>query len=139
MINEFLSSFTEDLAKPSRFDVNFNLPLFLTGITDSKALSLRCENAILPGRTLATTELKIYGPVEKYPYQSSYDDATFTFIVGDTMAEKQLFSSWMYAINPHDNWNFEFKSNYSTNIQITQYNQLDEEKYPRKEISFHMG
>lgn len=127
MIEEFRSSFTQDLAKPSRFDVKIALPDFLNGITDSKTLSFRCENASLPGRSLATTDLKIYGPVEKFPYQTNYDDITLTFIVSDSMTEKLLFSSWLNHINPYSNWNFHFKKEYCVGIEVTQYDQADNE------------
>lgn len=127
MIQEFLSSFKEDLARPSRFDVKINIPLDLTNIIDARTLALRCENAVLPGRTLNTTDLKIYGPQEKIPYQSSYEDVTFTFIVTGNMLEKVLFNTWIEKINPSDNWNFEFKDKYVADISVTQYDISDNE------------
>lgn len=129
MIQDFLSSFTEELAKPSRFDVNLNVPLDLAYAVgmDSKTLSLRCENATLPGRTLATSELRIYGPTEKFPYQSTYDDITLTFICTSSMLEKSLFNQWMDKINPTESWNFDYKSNYVTDMSITQYDMSDSE------------
>lgn len=127
MIQEFLSSFKEDLARPSRFDVKISIPLDLTRIIDAKTLALRCENASLPGRTVNTTDLKIYGPQEKVPYQSSYEDLSLTFIVTGNMLEKVLFNTWIEKINPSNNWNFEFKENYVADIQITQYDISDNE------------
>lgn len=129
MINEFKSSFTDELARPSRFKVTITLPPVIAGkgITDSKHLSLRCENAQLPGRTIATGDLRIYGPTEKFPYQSSYDDIPLTFIVGNSMLEKTLFNQWMDFINPTQSWNFEYKKNYATTIKITQYDLLNNE------------
>ena len=59
-INDFKSSFSKDLARPSRFDVNIPIPLtLLPYIRSSRNLNYRCENAQLPGRTFATTEQKI--------------------------------------------------------------------------------
>ena len=75
-IQEFRSSFTNDLAKPSRFKVLINIPGALGTTMNSRTLSLRCENASIPGRTLATSDLRIYGPTEKYPYQSTYSNHT---------------------------------------------------------------
>lgn len=123
MINEFKSSFIDDLARPSRFKVKITLPTTIAGkgITDSRQLSLRCENAQLPGRTISTGELRIYGPTEKFPYQSAYEDISLTFIVGNSMVEKAVFDTWLDYINPTQNWNFEFKKNYATDIIITQY------------------
>ena len=120
-IKEFRSSFTGELAKPSRFKVLINLPASLPATIDSRTLSLRCENAMLPGRTLATLDHRIYGPTEKYPYQSTYDDIALTFICDSNMIEKSVFDGWMDKINPKENWNFEFKESYATKITIIQY------------------
>jgi hypothetical protein len=127
MIQDFLSSFTDELAKPSRFQVNLNLPPILQQAVDSRTMSLRCESAVLPGRTLATSDLRIYGPSEKFPYQSTYEDVSLTFIVTGSMIEKTLFDNWLNQINPQNSWNFNFKSDYVTDISITQYDQADNE------------
>ena len=128
MIDEFLSSFTEDLARPSRFDVRLVVPPVLSKIVDSKTLALRCESATLPGRTLSTSEQKIYGPIEKFPYQSSYEDMTLTFIVSQSMIEKTMFNTWFDYINPTNTWNFRFKEDYvAKDLTITQYDMADNE------------
>lgn len=136
MINEFKSSFVDDLARPSRFKVKITLPPYLAtkGITDSRQLSLRCENAQLPGRSIATGDLRIYGPTEKFPYQSTYEDMTLTFIVGNSMVEKTLFNEWLDYINPTQNWNFEYKKNYACEIVITQYDLSNNEVHSVKLI-----
>ena len=127
MIEDFRSSFTEELSKPSRFSVIINPPAAstqLSSIIDSKTLSFRCETAVLPGRNLSTADLRIYGPTEKYPYQSTYDDISLTFICTDSMAEKTFFNSWMDIINPTNTWNFKFKKEYVTDININQYDNV---------------
>ena len=87
-INNFKSSFTKDLARPSRFDVNIPIPLtLLPYVQSSRRLNYRCENANLPGRTFATTEQKTYGPIEKYPYLTTYNDISLTFIIDDDILD----------------------------------------------------
>jgi hypothetical protein len=91
-INEFKSSFRKDVARPHKFDVNVNIPLVLIPyISGARQLVYRCESTSLPGRTLATTEQKTYGPVEKFPYLNTYTDIDMTFIVDDDMQQKILF------------------------------------------------
>ena len=91
-INDFKASFKKDLARPSRFDVNIPIPLTLIPyIKASKNLVYRCENAQLPGRTIGTVDQKTYGPIEKFPYLTTYNDLDLTFIVTDTMLEKYIF------------------------------------------------
>ena len=54
-IQEFLSSFTTDLARPNKFDVLIPLPQNVWDIrTSPQQLALRCENAELPSRTMGT-------------------------------------------------------------------------------------
>ena len=122
-INDFKSSFSKDLARPSRFDVNIPIPLtLLPYIRSSRNLNYRCENAQLPGRTFATMEQKIgSNPIEKYPYLTTYNDIDLTFIVDDDMKQKIFFDSWFELINPTYNFNYQYKSNYATTIVINQY------------------
>ena len=129
-INDFRSSFKNDLAKPHRFDVNIPIPLTLIPYVQSaKNLTYRCEGAQLPGRTLATADQRIYGPTEKYPYQTTYEDLELSFIVSSDMVEKFLFDSWIEKINPSSTNNFEYKYNYSTTITVNQYDSTDELVY----------
>jgi hypothetical protein len=122
-INEFKASFTTDLAKPSKFDVTIPVPLALaTYITTGRNLSMRCESVDMPGRTFATTDRKMgSAPVEKIPYQTTYGESTFTFIVSDNMNEKIFFDAWMELINPTTDFNFQYKANYAVDVSINQY------------------
>lgn len=121
-INEFKSSFRKDLARPNRFDVNINIPLVMIPyVSSAKSLNYRCENANLPGRTLATTEQKTYGPIEKYPYLNTYNDIDLTFLVDDDMSQKVFFDAWLNYINPLYNNNFRYKGDYATIVTINQY------------------
>lgn len=121
-INEFKSSFMTDLARPSRFDVQVPIPIGLIPyIGTSRRLSFRCENTELPGRSIATTSMKVYGPEEKYPYQSIYNDINLTFIVGDDMREKIFFDAWMEWINPSLTHNFKYKGDYAVPLRVNQY------------------
>ena len=105
-LNDFKSSFSGDLARTSRFDVEIPLPLTLVPyINSARRLNYRCEVANLPGRTFATTEQKTYGPIEKHPYLTTYNDIDLTFIVDDDMQQRLLFDGWLNYINPTYNYN----------------------------------
>lgn len=129
-ISQFKSSFSGDLARTNRFDVEIPIPLtLLPYLKTSKNLSYRCEVANLPGRTFATTEQKIYGPVEKYPYLSTYNDIDLTFIVDENMSQKYLFDGWLNYINPNYNYNMRYKENYATTLTINQYDTTNKKTY----------
>ena len=129
-IAEFKSSFSKELARPSKFDVNSPIPLGLIPYRGtSRMLTMRCENAELPGRTIATTSMKIYGVEEKFPYMSSYNDMSLTFIVSDDMKEKKFFDAWLNWINPNTSYNVKYKKDYSVGLRINQYDVQNKVSY----------
>jgi len=129
-IAEFKASFNTDLARPSRFDVNVPVPIGLVfNRSVGRTLQMRCESTELPGRSISTTSMKIYGVEEKYPYQTVYGDQSLTFIVGDDMAEKKFFDSWLNWINPTINYNLKYKADYAVPLTINQYNLKNELSY----------
>jgi hypothetical protein len=131
-ISDFRASFSTDLARPSKFDVFIPIPISLARAVgaDSRILSMRCENATLPGRNMQTTEKKMgSAPIEKFPYHTMYGEVNFTFIISDDMSEKIFFDSWMDTINPTTDYNFQYKSNYAVDININQYDVTNEITY----------
>jgi hypothetical protein len=129
-IDRIISSFKGDFARPSRFEVFFPLPGGLNSFGSSQnILTFRCENAQIPGRTLATTEQKTYGPIEKFPYLTTYNDLDLTFIVDSDMKQKKLFDAWMQLVNPTSTNNFKYRNTYCTDITIRQYDVTDRRTY----------
>jgi hypothetical protein len=129
-INDFKASFTKDIARTNRFDVEIPVPLTLIPyVSSARSLIYRCETAQFPGRTFATTEQKTYGPIEKFPYLNTYNDLDLTFIVDDDMNQKVFFDAWMSYINPLYNNNYRYKGDYATTIIVNQYNVSGEKTY----------
>ena len=129
-IADFKASFSKDLARPSRFDVNVPIPIGLLPYREiGRTLRMRCENAELPGRSISTTTMKIYGVEEKFPYQTAYNDISLTFIVGDDMAEKKFFDAWLNWINPTINYNLKYKADYAVPLTVNQYDVKNELSY----------
>jgi hypothetical protein len=96
-------------------------------------LALQCESAELPGKTLQTADVKIYGPTFKVPYQTQYSDTNLTFLCTNQFYERKLFDRWMEAIQPSDTNNMRFpkgaQSRYMTNIKIIQYDDFIKQIY----------
>ena len=95
----------------------------------SRYLALQCETAELPGKTLQTADVKIYGPTFKVPYQTQYQETTLTFLCTNEFYERKLFEKWLLAIMPSDTNNLRFANDYEnetrylTDITIMQYNE----------------
>ncbi len=121
-INDFLSSLKTDLARPARFDIQIPIPLQLIQYRNiAKQITFRCEAAQLPSITLGTIDRKIYGPIEKQPYMTSFNDSMFVMNVSDDMAEKYFFDAWIQLINPNDSYNIRYKADYAVPVTINQY------------------
>jgi hypothetical protein len=97
----------------------------------SRYLALQCESAELPGRTLTTADVKIYGPTFKVPYQTQYGDISLTFLCTNDFFERKLFDRWMEAIHPSNNLRFPKgqATRYMTNIKIIQYDDFIKQIY----------
>ena len=132
-IRNFLDSFSQsEVARSNRFDVNIIVP---PGLLQYKSqlnggLTLRCENANLPGRTFGTVDQKFgSNPTQKFPMHASYEDITFSFIISGDMQERTFFDIWMEFINPTKTFDFAYKQDYSSTIIVYQYDQYDKMTY----------
>ena len=109
----------------------------LAGAETTRYLALQCESTELPGKSLQTADVKIYGPIFKVPYQSAYQEITFNFICTNDFFERKLFDRWLEAIMPTDTNNLRFpKGNkigddqsYLTTPKIVQYDDLVKQIY----------
>ena len=101
----------------------------------TRYLALQCENTELPGKTLATADMKVYGPSFKVPYQTQYNDASFSFLCTNDFFERKLFDRWLEAIMPTDTNNLRFpkddenNTRYMTNIKVIQYDEFIKQIY----------
>lgn len=131
-VNEFVSSFKKELARPSRFDVFLPVPPIMAPFYKNinRQLQFRCEVTELPGRSFGVTQRKFgSAPVEKFPSQTEYSDIQMTFIVGGDMSERLFFDQWMDLINPSYSYNFRYKTEYAVDIAITQYDMQNKVTY----------
>ena len=99
----------------------------------SRYLALQCETAELPGKSLQTADVKIYGPTFKVPTQTQYNETTLTFVCTNEFYERKLFDKWMETIMPSDTNNLRFprgeRSRYLTKIRIVQYDDFIKQIY----------
>lgn len=94
----------------------------------SRYLSMQCETAELPGKSLLTSDAKIYGPTFKVPYQTQYSDMNLTFLCTNEFYERKLFDRWIEAIMPTDTNNLRYakenSTRYLSNIKVVQYDEF---------------
>ena len=111
------------LLRVNVFMSRFMVPLELQGFTNNLATDLvyQCESAELPGTILHTTDYRTIGPSRKIATQTMYNELGLTFYCTSDFYEKVFFDSWIEYINPRAfGWDFHYKSEYVTNMQICQ-------------------
>jgi hypothetical protein len=114
------------LARACRFAVRINL----SG-TNNKLLRMNygpvlrdliymAEATELPGRGLSTQDFRYYGPTFQVPTRSEYQPQEITFLCRNQSMERQLFDDWLEVINPTNNFDFSYKSDYMAEINVFQ-------------------
>jgi hypothetical protein len=97
---------------------------------DTKTLSMRVESAELPGKTITTSEARLYGPIRKIPYNLGFIDSTFTFMCSDNyLIEKRLFDNWANYIVDQDTFNAEYYDSLIGSINLQLLNDMNEIMY----------
>lgn len=86
-----------------------------------------CEVAEFPGRGFMNLDLRYYGPSFKIPYQTSYEDTTLTFLCRTGSFERQFFDDWMQVINPLNTFDFNYRDEYFSEIDIFQFADIENE------------
>jgi hypothetical protein len=110
------------LAKSARFAVFITIPTGLMGTWKNmgRELVYLCEAAEMPGRAFMSVDARYYGPSHKLPYQTQYEDTTMTFLCRSESNERKFFDDWLEYINPTNSFDFNFRDNYATDVQIRQ-------------------
>lgn len=103
------------LAKTNRFKVSF-------GVED---IDFYCESAEFPGRSLNTSDSRIYGPIYKTPFESVFQEVNLTFLCDVNLTQKFYFDQWFERINPSKNpsgrdFDLEYRDNYVKDVEISQ-------------------
>lgn len=94
-------------------------------ISDPRDLSMLCETAEIPGKTIGTqeriTDLK---PI-KVPYTYAVGDASFSFICTNDFYPYKYFQTWMDSIIQKEPYYVRYKSEYTTDITVQQMGNTD--------------
>jgi hypothetical protein len=123
-----LRSSLGSVVRPNHFSVSLDVnPTILAATTEfniSETLSLRCEKAELPGRTIATSDDTSIGTSLKLPYDMTYNDIQLSIICASDMKERLFFEYWMtYIVRP--NGTVAYYSDYAKGNTLT-VSQLDD-------------
>jgi hypothetical protein len=85
------------------------------------------EVAEMPGRGFMSMDVRYYGPNQKFPYLSQYEDINMTFLCRSRSLEREFFDDWQWLINPNNTFDFNYRDEYKAAIDIYQYSDYDKE------------
>jgi hypothetical protein len=123
-ISNFISKVNQtSLAKSNKFVVEFGVPsgvLFTPQRGDVADLTYFCESVEFPGRSFATSDMRLYGPTFKSPTMSSYSEVNLTLLCDADLMQKRTFDTWMDYINPKSSFDFNYREDYVTDVIISQ-------------------
>lgn len=98
-VDFFVTNIKEGLASPNKYKVVFHNP-YGRGI-DSRSVSIMCNVASLPGRSIKVYENRHYGVPFKLPFTAEYSDVSFSFITQLNFDERNFFDGWQSkVVNP---------------------------------------
>ena len=98
-------------------------------VGETKSLEILCDRASLPGIAFNTTESRIYGPVNKNAFDTTFENISLSFICSASMKERYFFEAWMAMVKDQITNDFNFPSEYTTTILIRQFSLTDEFTY----------
>jgi hypothetical protein len=115
----------ESLAHSNQYSAVFYLPPNLRNIhtsTTSKnnlqRLTLLCDSVSIPGLSVITNNVAVYGEERQMPTQRLFSDMTMTFYVDHNMEVKRIFDLWMdMIINPRTRSAYYYED-YIANIEL---------------------
>jgi hypothetical protein len=118
MIREFISLVkTEGISRTNRYKVEFRTPSNVNQDSLQKVLLL-CDQVQLPSVSYASNPVRTFGELRESPYDRLYETCNLSFYVDTDMKVKRLFDSWINSIQNPVSRNFNYYSEYITDIKI---------------------
>jgi len=132
-LNNFITKITKTgVAKTNRFEVRITPPLALQAFkNDGELVSLYCDISNLPGMSVITKGLRLFGPAYQRPISSEFNGEAInmTFYLDRDMHVKAFFDAWMFkTVNPNS-FNVSYASEYACDIKISQLDENDKPTY----------
>lgn len=125
-INDFISRIKKDnAARLNRFSVLINNPV----MGPNELVHLYCEQASLPGITIASQPTRTYGEQREVVYDRTFDTINLNFIVDRQYKVKEYFDLWIEKIIDPTTRLVGFYSEYAQNMKITALDIKDDGMY----------
>jgi|TARA_B110000263_G_scaffold39366_1_gene31022 hypothetical protein len=116
------------LAPLNKFIARVKFPDALSGFGNVKGAAdtaeYFCDTAPMPGKTIATSELRHYGPTRKLGREQTYGDLQLSFIMANSHIVRNAFLEWMdYIIDPVTA-NIRYQNQYIGTVKVFMFDQM---------------
>lgn len=132
-LNNFITKITKTgVAKTNRFEVQITVPVALKQFTEEgRLVSLYCDISNLPGMSIITKGLRLFGPAYQRPVSSEFNGEAInmTFYLDRNMRVKAFFDAWMFQTVYPNSFNVNYAENYISEIKISQLDENDKATY----------
>ena len=130
-IEDFIANISKSgLTQANRYELRIKPPpkSFLTN--PDNLLKFRVPPISLPGKTISTTETKIYGPIRMAPYTTTYDQLTFSIYLSDNLKERDWFEDWFHQVIDFTTHKISYYNDYvAPQAELITYNKNDEKTH----------
>lgn len=95
-VNDFSAELSKSgVAQSSHFEVQVTGP---GASAIERNIMLRCDTIDIPGRTIASAEYRVYGPLRKIGYGAVYTDVAMSILMSEDFRERAYFEQWQDKI-----------------------------------------
>jgi hypothetical protein len=146
VLNDVLSGFHSQngYAIPNRFEALIIPPTAMgknssttggsglsKGASDGRAVSLRVESIMLPGRNLNTlTDSNIYGPTREIVDGVTYaEDIAISFQASSDLSERRFFEEWQKIAFNEKTWDVGYYNDYIAQIELYLLDRQDKRRF----------
>jgi hypothetical protein len=116
-LSEFIAKIrSEGLLLGSHFYVIMTPPFYTEN--NGGEIMMMCDSINVPGKTIATQDIRMYGETREIPYMPIYPTLEASFIVDRRLRVKQFFEDWMNSVINNNTRELAYRNFYSTDIEI---------------------
>ena len=132
-LNNFVTQITKTgVAKTNRFEIQITPPKSLREFTaDGRLVNLYCDISNLPGMSVITKGLRLFGPAYQRPVSSEFNGEAInmTFYLDRDMKIKEFFDAWMFNTVNSNSFDVSYADEYIADIKISQLDENDKPTY----------
>ncbi len=150
LAQEFLAKFRGGVATTNRYRVELFLPAGVggssgAGVNDdarsgaisamqnyfngSEQINVKCQNALLPGRSLDTYDYRQNSAPFRLPYSSTYGPAGLTFLADAGFDTRDFFEVWQSAVVNIGTNTLNFPNEYVADVNIYILDRAGDDRY----------